>query len=198
MHTALRAVPPSVDRMSVAELLQLFGALPAPALAELNGEYRARLLRQPTLLARLGGRLAVSNPLAPWRCKAFRPVSEQEGRGYNTFECFGRILQRFPMQTLIAPSRFDGKPAYQLVYRRYHSLCGVIHMVDEVRHLAPGRYLGIGTWGFSERQRRQPLPFLLEGPVGIYRHDIGEARTDLDLRDEVPGLRASPRQPGRV
>lgn len=156
----------------------------------MDGEYRARLLRQPGRVANLTGYALLSNPLAPWLCKAFRPVDHDTGRGYNTFRVAGRLVQRFPMQTRLAPSRYDERPAYQLIYGAYRSLCGDIHMVDEVRRLRDGAYLGIGTWGFSDRQRRVALPFLLEGPVAPYRGDIGTERPGFFVSErEIPALR---------
>jgi hypothetical protein len=176
--------------LNTEELMALFGTLEAPEVAEMDGEYAASLLQQPSLAATLLGYVNLYNPLlsGSWLCKAFRPVSALEGRGYNGFRHFGRIVQRFPMQTLVAASRYDGRPAYQLVYRAYHSVCGEIHMVDEVRRVAPGVYLGIGTWGFSTAQRLVPLPFLLTGPVAAYRGDVGRARAGFNLSCEIPAL----------
>jgi hypothetical protein len=125
----------------------------------------------------------------PWLCKAFRPVSEETGRGYNSFKLLGRVVQFFPMQTLIAPSRYDGNSAYQLVYQAYHSLCGYIHMVDEVRRISSDLYLGIGTWGFTNRQRHIALPFMLEGPAAPYRGDQGITRKGVVINQEIPALR---------
>ncbi len=182
--------PESLRRITTAELLAVFQTLPALSVAEMHGEYAAELLRQPSWPYEIGGRLAINNPLLPgrWLCKAFRPVNESEGRGYNSFRHAGRVVQRFPMQTRIAPSRYDGRPAYTLVYRAFHSLCGDIHMVDEVRRAGEGVYLGIGTWGFSDSRRRRPLPFLLTGPDAPYLGDIGRPRS-FSLAQEVPGLR---------
>ena len=90
---------------------------------------------------------------------------------------------------MFAPSRFDGQPAYQLVYRHFESLCGDVNMVDEVRRVVPGLYLGIGTWGFSKGQRHIPLPFLLEGPVAPYLCDIGRIRKNFVIGSrELPAL----------
>lgn len=181
----------ALRRMPVPELMAFFGGLDAPSITEMHGEYHAELLRQPSWAAALSGRLTVSNPLLPgvWRAKAFRPLDSSGGRGYNSFNRLGRTVRHFPMQTLIAPSRYDGRPAYTLVYRAFRSLCGDIHMVDEVRKVTDGVYLGIGTWGFTERQRRIPLPFLLTGPDAPYHGDIGEPRARFSLPREVPGLR---------
>lgn len=171
--------PPEVDvhGLNTDELLRLFATLEAPRLDEMNGEFTATMLKQRSPFA-TASMLGFSNPLWPgtWVGKGFRPMNDAEGRGYNVFRHFGKVVQRFPMQTIIAPARFDGKPAYQLVYRAYDSLCGTIRMLDEVRRLKPGAYLGIGTYGFIESQRRIPYPFLLMGPTSTYRGDIGTRR----------------------
>jgi hypothetical protein len=177
-----------LKQLSTKELVALFKTLPAPAITEMDGEFAACLLQQPSTLSRIFGQISVANPLMPWLCKAFRPVDAESGRGYNTFSLLGGIVQRFPMQTVIAPSRYDDKPAYTLIYRTYHSMCGDIHMVDEVRKVADGVYLGIGTWGFTRAQRQIALPFLLEGPIGAYRKDIGRKRLGAVLAREIPAL----------
>lgn len=179
----------ALRQYSTAELLQLFSTLEAPAVSEMNGEYAACLLAQPNWLATRIGQMALSNPMGSWLCKAFRPLDANSGRGYNSFRQRGKVVQRYPMQTMIAPSRFDSRPAYQLVYRHFHSLCGDINMVDEVRRVAPGLYLGIGTWGFTRAQRHISYPFLLEGPQAAYRGDIGRARHHFFIsKREIPAL----------
>jgi len=179
----------ALRQYSTAELLQLFSTLDAPAISEMNGEYAACLLAQPSWMAAKLGQIVLKNPMWSWLCKAFRPLDADRGRGYNSFRQRGRVVQRYPMQTLIAASRFDSGLAYQLVYRHFHSLCGDINMVDEVRRLAPGIYLGIGTWGFTRAQRQLPYPFLLEGPRAPYRGDIGRARQSFSIGTrELPAL----------
>ena len=123
--------------MRFKDLMALFGKLPAPSLQEMDGEFAARLLAQPNAVAQVIGHLTVNNPLMPgrWLCKAFKPVSADRGQGYNSFAHLGRTVRRYPMQTLIAPSRYDGRPAYTLVYAAFSSMCGAIHMVDEVRQV---------------------------------------------------------------
>lgn len=179
-----------VRRMTHRGLFALFKTLGSPTLEEMNGEYAARMLEQPSPAATLTGYLSLYYPFFPgiWQCKAFRQVDDARGRGYNTFKHFGRIVQRYPMTTLVAPSRFDGRPAFQLVYRAFKTFFGDVHMVDEVRRIAPGAYLGIGTVGFTRAQRMIPLPFLLEGPDRAYRGDIGTERAGFDVRKEIPAL----------
>jgi hypothetical protein len=179
-----------VLRLDTAELLMLFQKLEAPGLEEMHGEYPAQLLLQPGAVATVAGQLSLYNPLYPgmWLAKAFRPVGDGQGRGYNVFRHFGRVVQGYAMATLVAPSRYDGGPAFQLVYRAFKSYCGFIHMVDEVRRLDAGQYLGIGTVGFSAAQRQVPRPFLMTGPVAPYRGDIGRERVGFKVASELPGL----------
>jgi hypothetical protein len=184
------ALVPDLDRLTTAELMSLFATLEAPSLDELVGEFDGRMLAQPKFYLSLWWTGCLRNPIWPgwWLGKAFRPVNEQEGRGYNRFRHLGRLVERFPFRTLIAPSRFDGRPALQLVYRAYYSACGGVHMVDEVRRVEPGRYLLIGTFGFD---RYEPNPFVLTGPVAPYRNDIGVERPDFSLVEELPQLAGS-------
>ena len=178
-----------LDEISHHQLLNLFSRLTAPAVNDMQGEYAAHLLGQPNWPAKFFGNAVLDNPLRHWRCKAFRPVDELSGRGYNTFEQRGRIVQCYPMGTQIAPSRFDGHPAYQLVYRQFHSTCALLNMVDEVRQIVPGLYLGIGTLGFTKAQRRISYPFVLSGPEAKYRGDTGRVRKQFKLSArELPAL----------
>jgi hypothetical protein len=179
-----------VHRMSSGDLLELFKRLECPTIAEMNGEFRGEQLRAPGLVSTLVSVGFTNNPLlfGKWLSKSFRPVDAEHGRGYNTLRNLGHTIRTGPMRTLIAPSRYDGKPAYQLVYRAFHSVCGFVHMVDEVRRLDAGRYLGIGTIGFTEGQRRVPLPFLLSGPVGPYIADLGRERTGFEVASDLPAL----------
>ena len=80
------------------------------------------------------------------------------------------------MQTRLGPSRFDGRPAYHLLYPAFRSTCGAIGMVDELRVAGDGVFLGVGTWGFSDAQRHVPLPFLLLATGRPYIGDIGTPR----------------------
>jgi len=179
-----------VRKMTTAELLALFQTLQCPTVGEMSGEFSGEQLRAPGPISSLVSVAFTNNPLlfGKWQSKTFRPVDGATGRGYNTLRNFGRVIRTGPMRTLIAPSRYDGRPAYQLVYRAFHSICGFVHMVDEVRRLEPERYLGIGTVGFTKAQRRVPLPFLLTGPVGPYVADLGRERAGFDVASDLPAL----------
>ena len=179
-----------VKKMKTRELVELFSTLECPPFAEMDGEFRGQQLRAPGPISSVVSIGFTNNPLlfGKWQSKSFRAVDATSGRGYNTLRNFGRTIRTGPMRTLIAPSRYDGKPAYQLVYRAFHSICGFVHMVDEVRRLEPGRYLGIGSVGFTDGQRRVPLPFLLEGPVAPYVTDLGRERAGFEIESELPAL----------
>lgn len=189
MNDFLKISRADLEKCGAEELSAIFAQLPAPAMQEMDGEYDATLLQQPSSTAKLFARLVLANPAWPWQCKAFRPLNEDLGRGYNIFRLMGRDWLCFPMQTLIAPSRFDGKPAYQLVYRAYHSITAAMHVVDEIRRVNAKLYLGLGTWGFSDRQRQKPMPFLLEATTRQYRSDVGSEREGFVLSTEIPALR---------
>ena len=80
------------------------------------------------------------------------------------------------MVTRIATSHIDGRPALQLDYRAFDTVNGRINLVDDVRRVQPGRYLGFGFWGFTDSQRRVLQPFILEATSRQYRGDIGTLR----------------------
>ena len=173
----------TLTRLPASELLALYAELEAPDTAEMQGEYAATLLAQLHPLIALLGRWSIYNPLYPgyWLAKGFAPTdSPNRGRGYNLFRYRNRMVTRWPMQTLVHPSRFDGKPAYQLVYPAYQSIVGRLHMIDELRRVDEGLYLGFGTCGFTRRQRRLRLPFALQGPIGKYRGIAGVPRAHAD------------------
>ena len=94
-----------LHRLSTNELLQLFATLEAPEIQEMQGDYRASLLKQPNLLAKVFGWMAVANPIRSWQSKAFRPVDGETGRGYNTFLQGGKVVQHYPYQRH-PPERF--------------------------------------------------------------------------------------------
>ncbi len=168
--------PESLRSLPTAALLELFCELDAPTLDQMHGDYASELLRQPTATATVLGRAAVDRPLWRWRSKGFRPVDARTGRGYNSFRVGSRIVQRYPMQTRLGPSRFDGRPAYHLLYPAFRSTCGAIGMVDELRVAGDGVFLGVGTWGFSDARRHVALPFLLTDVGRPYLADIGTPR----------------------
>ena len=107
---------------------------------------------------------AVVHHRGRWLAKAFAPLTGTTGHGYNLFRGLrGHLARGVRMRTFLGPSWLDGAPSFHLDYSAFHDgPTGT--MRDELRRVAPHVYLGIGRLGFSERQRRHLIPFLLEGP----------------------------------
>ena len=81
------------------------------------------------------------------------------------------------MRTRIGPSKIPGdtSDSFHLEYADFTDFKrgglggALVHtMFDEVRKAAPGLYLGIGRAGFTNKQRAQLHPFMLEGPVAAF------------------------------
>lgn len=159
-----------LTHLSYGDLQDLFVCLESPDREEMAGEFSGRMLAGRNPLISLLGDISVNNPLVGyWVGKAF----SGRGQGYNYFRRFGHIVRSQPMATRIGRSRFDGSPCLQLHYRAYLSACGVINMVDEVRRVRPGLYLGMGTVGYTPWERGIRMPFQLAGPDAPYAGDIG-------------------------
>jgi hypothetical protein len=150
--------------MDAPALIALFSTLEAPTVEEMHGEYRATLLDQGSRLTNWLGRTMVHLP-GRWWGKAFAPRTPDEGHGYNRFERRGRTLRSLRMRTHLGQSHIDSGTSYHLDYSAFQGRAHPLHtMWDEVRRLGDGRYLGLGRVGYTERQRRWLMPFLLEGP----------------------------------
>lgn len=177
-QTATRAT--DLTSMTHAELVDLFATLDAPALTEMIGEFDGTPLRQPDLVRTAIAAVKVRNPLHLWKTKGFRQIDEHSGRGYNVhrWAITGRVDYRDPMTTRIAASHIDGRPAFQLDYRTFDTVNGALNLVDDVRRVMPGLYLGFGMLGFTDRQRSVLQPFMLEATGRPYVTDVGALRSE--------------------
>ena len=166
--------------MPHADLVDLFVTLDAPSLSEMVGEFDGTPLRQPSVFRSAVALVKVRNRLHRWKAKGFRQVDETSGRGYNIYRrpVSGRLMYRDPMTTLMAPSHIDDRLAFQLDYRTFDTVNGFVNLVDDVRRVAPGLYLGFGMWGFTDRQRSVLQPFMLEATSRAYVGDIGSLRSE--------------------
>lgn len=152
------------------ELYELFKTLKAPSFSEMQGEYNAALLDCQGPFDNVLGSFALRNGIYPgkWLCKAFTAQDKKTGHGYNSFSRFGKVVRIFPMKTSIVKSFFDGKDVFELYYPEYKSLLGFSNMVDEIRKIKDNLYLGIGRWGFTEKQRSKVWPFSISGPAAPF------------------------------
>lgn len=161
-----RPTAAELKAMSLGDVLKVFRDLEPPSVAELDGEFVATLLDQGGPAMNVISSFSTNVPRR-WLGKAFEPIDDDEGHGYNWFQGGARTVRRYRMKTYVGGSAVDGGRSYILEYRPYNS--GFMRsMVDEVRRVAPGLYLGLGRVGFGRWMRMRLYPFMLEGPVGPY------------------------------
>jgi hypothetical protein len=173
------------------QLMELFFQLDAPAMSEMHGEYRAALLDSGPLINAFLAWLYLYFTWGTWQHKAFEPMGDGSGHGYNTFittqsklyenyfvatvmkivsiiRSFFRLsspqrLARIMLnRTSMVSSVFDSRPSFQLSYREYNTFY-TNTMTDEVRKVNDKLYLGIGRLTVV-LGKFNPMPFVLMGP----------------------------------
>jgi hypothetical protein len=143
------------------EMRLLYEAAPAPAIRDLDGPLRGRMLAVPALpdVVTALPRAWARTSSFPWRGKTFLPASDHAGHGKN--RVVSERVSLFRFTTKIAPSRHDGKPALELDYDHAENP-GFIRLIeDEVRTIAPGLFLG-QAWLRTKRAKHFVLWFALE------------------------------------
>ncbi|MGD0821136.1 MAG: hypothetical protein ABSA71_10370 [Desulfomonilia bacterium] len=173
------------------QLMALFLQLDAPPMSEMHGEYRAALLENGYIINMFLAKLYLHFTWGDWQHKAFEPLGDMHGHGYNTFittqaklyenyfvASFMKIVslvrslfrlnspQRLARimlnKTSMVSSVFDGRPSFQLRYRDYNTFY-TNTMTDEVRKVNDKLYLGIGRLTIT-MGKYNPMPFVLIGP----------------------------------
>jgi hypothetical protein len=131
--------------MTFEELDTLYRSAKRPvSLADLNGDSIGGMLawRKPATgpvaswLKSFGGSSSF-----PWEGKSFQARDDNEGEGINRVTLFGK-RRWFPFKTRFGPSFLDGKPSFILDYSGPANPPFIRSIVDEVREVAPGLYLG--------------------------------------------------------
>lgn len=124
------------------ELRLLYESAEAPALADLDGPLRGRMLAVPALpdVVTALPRAWARTQSFPWRGKTFSPRSSEAGDGMNRVVSDRVSLFRFT--TAITPSRHDAAPALELDYDHPGNPRFIRMIEDEVRTIAPGLWLG--------------------------------------------------------
>jgi len=178
-------------KLNRKQLMALFSKLDAPSISEMKGEYRAALLDSGHIVNMFLARMYLHFTWGDWQHKAFEPLGETHGRGYNTFittqtklceNFFLAFLMRW-IETLVSLFRlhnsrrvarimlnktsmvssvFDGRPSFQLSYREFNTFFANT-MTDEVRKVNDKLYLGIGRLSITFG-KFNPMPFVLIGP----------------------------------
>jgi len=155
------------------EVLELWGQAPAVEMAELCGEYNGLIPNagdEKAQKATAGVMYNEKSATGYWLGKAYSPLSHTKGDGYNRYRRPDGTIHRFMrFGTEMGTSLIDGKPALMMYYGAYQLklLQGRENtLVDEIRKLTDGVYLGVGTSALPDGKRSQPGHFVLVGPVG--------------------------------
>lgn len=173
------------------QLIGIFHQLPAPALDEMRGEYKAVCLDCGGTLRQMLSDLCLHRIWGKWQNKAFEPLDARRGHGYNSFRASrasGRedvlpalghacarmaldyllgkddpvMVRLLRMRTRIGDSIYDARTSFHLDYGA-DTPFPVSTMRDEVRKLNDTLFLGLGILGISFG-RRNIFPFVLVGP----------------------------------
>jgi hypothetical protein len=133
-------------QMNFNELEALYRDATRPAkLSDLNGDALGAMLawRSPAtgplaaLLRSFG-----SSSVFPWKGKTFKSESGDRGEGINRIDLGFMKTEWFRFGTRFDASFLDGKPSFVLDYSRPGNPPLIRDIVDEVREVAPGLYLG--------------------------------------------------------
>lgn len=155
------STPPYIDLatlrdLSYQQLTNLYREARAPEkVSDLDGDARGAMLawRRPasgpiaSLLRAFG-----KSSTFPWEGKSFHSESPERGGGINRISLL-RKMRWFPFQTRLDASFLDGKPTFVLDYSGRGNPPLIRSIVDEVREVAPGLYLGPAAIKFKGRPR---------------------------------------------
>lgn len=158
------------------EVIELWKQCPAADMTEMVGEFTGLIPNAGDEEAQKRTAQVMYNESGPtgyWLGKAFWPLSKTKGDGYNVYRRPGGKVERYMrFATEMGTSLIDGKPSLLMYYGAYHLRLipeGQENMlIDEIRKLADGIYLGVGTVPLPDGSRTPPGHFALVGPVGEY------------------------------
>jgi len=183
-----------LQKLSRQQLIGVFHRLVSPEACEMRGEYRAAILDTGNAFNRFISRFTLYRIWGEWGHKAFEPLTDMQGHGYNTFStclprvhedlyqalmdrllhmlrhyfvgngCQERTVRIIRNRTYVGPSMFDSHASFHLVYSPYNSF-PVSTMHDEVRRINGKLFLGLGILTVTGG-RWNIFPFVLEGPPG--------------------------------
>jgi hypothetical protein len=163
-----------LNALTQAEGIALWRTLPAPTMAEMNGHYvgMGPGADDPEYQKRYAEYMFNEKSVRGyWLGKAFRPLSENSGEGYNRWRFpGGKVERNLRMATSIRNSIIDGKPTYVLDYSAFNKST----LYDEVRKLEDGVYIGAATTARPDGTRSKQDMFILVGPTDEW---VGEPYT---------------------
>ena len=143
----------------------LWKTLPAAGMAELDGHYQGIVPNagDHERQVRTSGFMYNEDSVRGyWLGKAYRALTETEGEGYNRWRfADGTIVRNGRFATRLGASLIDGQPSYIMDYSAFNDTT----LVDEIRKLDEGVYLGVGTTATEDGERSVPGHFALVGPT---------------------------------
>ena len=158
------------------EVIKMWKAAPAVEMAELCGEYKGLIPNAGNEEAQKATAKVMYNEdsrTGYWLGKAFSPLSHTKGDGYNRYRRKDGTIHRFMrFATEMGDSLIDGKPSLIMHYGAYQLQPPLIpkgvenKLMDEIRKLTDGFYLGVGTVPLPDGKRSELGHFVLMGPVG--------------------------------
>lgn len=170
MTTSARWTIEELIALNREQVVDLFKTLEAPPLDELDGEFTGHVPDggDPEARKRIDERMFNENSwLGYWLGKAYRVTGENQGEGYNMGRRPGGQVDRFlRFGTHVGDSQIDGRPSVVMTYGSFNNPSGERDLVDEIRRLSDGIYLGLGTTRLPDGSRTPPGPFVLTGPIG--------------------------------
>lgn len=147
----------SLDRLldlPVPELQRLYEGAKTPAITEVRGDLRGRMLAWPSLSERAGVqgffRAFAGSSAFPWRGKSFSPHDAARGEGIN--RVIRDRLRLFRFDTFIGRSRQGDFEALQLDYDLPGNPPIIRSIKDEIRTVEPGVWLG-QAWFVTARTK---------------------------------------------
>ncbi|MEV6140605.1 hypothetical protein AB0L63_32115 [Nocardia sp. NPDC051990] len=145
--------------LDMAEQVAAWRSLLPPPFAELDGEYEVQrgYIADPVARAFAEEHLFNENgPTGCWLGKCYQPLGQATGEGYNKSRIAdGRIVRRGRFGTHLGRSFVDGRPSLMMTYSSFRTgTQGATDLVDEMRKLTDGVYVGIGTQRISLVQAR--------------------------------------------
>ena len=163
---AQNASPAHLEKLSKAQLMQLFLAAPAPDFSRMKGEYRARTMDVGILAP--AADFYTHHLFGPgrWIGKAFFPFEPDKGWGYNLFAKTSdpdttTLARTRKMRTYVARSNIDDRLSFHVDYAPYNS-GAVKTMHDEIRTIHPNLFIGMGYMAMGGGSIN-PAPFILQG-----------------------------------
>lgn len=150
-------VPSRLDdllRADAESLRRLYVHARTPAVADLSGDLRGRMLALVAIPSWLfwWASLLARTRFFPWLGKSFFADGPGAARGTGVNRVFTDRIRWFKFDTFIAPSRAGDFGAFQLDYDNPGNPFFIRAIKDEVRELKPGLFLGQAYYKTRKRE----------------------------------------------